>query len=258
MKVFIILFTFFSFYSFASQINFQEFFELQKRLELYGLITPKDPIPLTNKNDYNSEVLLDLQEEIFSNYIPSIQNKLGICPSGDCLKEENNYFELETANQSLCLPFTQCEFYNCMEKKYNCSDVGVDYFTQLAFPTCSTYKANIKKKWFTQKGYNWIYTVMVCLQKGLIDECEVNQNCHKDSPQKTCDYITDFTLKFHPGCYLESGVGVCNLPLKDKINIWRTVGKFLTPREREEAIKVVLECVRKDISRPTTIGIEEK
>ena len=132
-----------------------------------------------------------------------------------------------------------------MENKYSCKNENVNYFTDLAEPTCNQYVSNIKKeKLFTQKGHDWIYSVMVCLQKGLIEECEVNNNCKKSTPKKTCDYITDFTLKFHPGCYLNSSVGICNLPLKDKINIWRTVSKFLTKRERIEAYKVILSCIR--------------
>ena len=218
--------------------------ELAKRLELYGLNAPKNPLIQENITPLSDEVKRDQEHDIIKNFIPFLEEKLGRCNDVNCLLQKDGYKILKTSFTNICLPYTQCEFYKCMEEKYQCEPEGIDYFTKLAFPTCSTYKKNIEKSMFTQKGYNWIYTVMVCLQKGLIDECEVKGNCQRETRKKTCDYITDFTLKFHPGCYLNSGVGVCKLPLKDKINIWRTVGKYLTPRERQEAIKVVKTCIK--------------
>ncbi len=228
----------------ASEITDPEAKELQRRVELYGLDTPRDLIPLDDKKEYDNGIILKLQTDIKDVFIPALQSKFGNCDKEDCQLESNKYQILQTSDRAICLPYTQCGFYKCMEKQYECKPQGVDYFTDLAFPTCSTYTKNISRKWFTQKGYEWIYTTMVCLQKGLIEECELNGNCQKETAKKTCNYITDFTLKFHPSCYLNSGVGVCKLPLKDKINVWRTVGKYLTARERQEAFKVVLGCIK--------------
>lgn len=220
--------------------------EFDRRIELYGLKKPKPLIPTQIESEYDTSIVQLLQKDIKEDYIPKLESELGSCEKENCINQVSDYKTLELADKTVCLPYTQCGFYKCMEKKYQCKPEGVGYFTDLAFPTCSTYTRNIQKKWFTQKGYNWIYTVMVCLQKGLIDECELTENCNKETQKKSCDYITDFTLKFHPGCYINSGVGVCKLPMKDKINIWRTVGKFLTDREREEAFKVVLSCLKKE------------
>lgn len=206
--------------------------ELERRLVLYGL------------KDYSQQVKIKLENDIIDTYIPIIQSYYGVCDNLECLLDRQNYKVLVTASRGdICLPYTQCGFYECMEKKYKCMDVGVNYFKELALPTCKAYVSNIKAKKFTQKGYDWIYSVMVCLQKGLIDECELKDNCEQETPKKTCDYITDFTLKFHPGCYINSASGICKLPLKDKINIWRTVSPYLTTRERQEAFKVVRHCV---------------
>lgn len=218
--------------------------ELERRLDLYGLVENKKLIPLSEKIEYDDSIINTLQSKIKKEYIPKLYSNLGHCESGNCLGSNNDYQYLITQKGKVCLPYTQCGFYKCMEEKYQCKQEGVDYFTDLAFPTCSTYTKNIKKKWFTQDGFEWIYSVMVCLQTGLIDECEINDNCDKETRKNTCDYITDFTLKFHPGCYLNSGIGVCKLPLRDKINIWRTVGKYLTDRERQEAYQVVLKCIK--------------
>ena len=229
---------------YAYALTSSEAQELEKRANLYGLNNIKEPIPLEKKIKYNDSIIKKLQAEINKEYIPKILSTLGHCENNNCTSVTSDYRSVQTQKGKVCLPFTQCGFYKCMEEKYQCKKEQVDYFTDLAYPTCSSYTKNVEKKFFTQDGYDWIYSVMVCLQKGLIDECALKGNCKKESNKKTCDYITDFTLKFHPGCYLDSGVGVCKLPLKDKINIWRTVGKYLTTRERQEAYSVVLKCIR--------------
>lgn len=242
----LILITLISTNLFAQELSLMEQKELTRRLELYGLTTPKEPILIKGGN-YNTEIISKLDRNIKENYIPNIITRLGHCEDGDCLRENNGkYHSLLTGSGEVCLPQTRCEFYQCMEKKYQCETVGTDYFTKLAFPTCSKYLDNIEKRYFTQNGYDWIYSVMVCLQKGLIDECELNKNCKKRSKKKTCEYITKFTLEFHPGCYLNSGVGVCKLPLQDKINIWRTVAKFLTRDEFKQAVATVKRCIIKE------------
>lgn len=194
------------------------------------------------------EIKEKLEKELITNYLPSLEKIWGECGSTpeSCLTKKEDYQYLTLPKKESCFPYTTCGFYNCMEEKYQCADVGVTYFTKLAHPTCSAYVENINKGIFTKVGIEWIYSVMVCLQKGLIDECEVLGNCptskDKKEQTKTCNHITEFTLAYHPGCYINSGVGVCKLPMKDKLNIWKTVGPYLTGREKQEAYKVVFEC----------------
>lgn len=195
-----------------------------------------------------SDIIKPLNDNLQSDYLIQAQSALGHCDGEDCLNQ-NAYgawvFKGEN-EKGHCYPGTNCEFYRCMEEQYRCLDVGVEYFANLAKPTCEAYVGNIKKGKFGPKGNEWIYNVMVCLQKGLFEECSVRGNCpESESNEKTCQHITEFTLKFHPGCYINSGVGVCKLPLKDQINIWKTVGPFLTDRERVEAYKVVRYCLFK-------------
>jgi hypothetical protein len=200
--------------------------------------------------DTSSEVKSKLEQELQQVYLPVLEKKFGECgdnPSS-CLSLIDDDFMVATLpKKEICFPYTMCGFYHCMENQFHCSEVGVDYFTKLAFPTCSQYEANIKKNSFTDKGVQWIYSVMVCLQKGLVDECILNGNCpvskDKAEQKKTCDHITEFTLAYHPGCYIKSGVGVCHLPLSDKLAIWKTVNPYMTKREREEAYKVIFECL---------------
>lgn len=189
-----------------------------------------------------------LERNLKTTYLSSLEKKWGDCGSTpeSCLSQKDDYQYLTLPKKESCFPYTTCGFYNCMEEKYQCESVGVNYFTKLAHPTCSAYVKNINEGVFTKVGVEWIYTVMVCLQKGLIDECEVKGNCptssDKKEQEKTCNHITEFTLAYHPGCYINSGVGVCKLPMKDKLNIWKTVGPYLTARERQEAYKVVFQC----------------
>lgn len=192
-----------------------------------------------------------LEKDLKTNYLLTLEKIWGDCgsTSESCLTKKDDYQYLTLPKKESCFPYTTCGFYNCMEEKYKCESVGMTYFTKLAHPTCSAYVKNISQGMFTKAGVEWIYSVMVCLQKGLIDECEINDNCpistntsNNGELIKTCNHITEFTLAYHPGCYINSGVGVCKLPMKDKLNIWKTVGPYLTGRERIEAYKVVFHC----------------
>lgn len=196
------------------------------------------------------EIKTILETELKTTYLQSLEEKFGDCGATpeSCLSiEDDSYQVLNLPQKEMCFPYTMCGFYKCMEKKYQCDTVGINYFTELAYPTCSSYVKNIEDKKFTKKGVEWIYTVMVCLQKGLVDECEVKGNCptskNEADRKKTCNHITNFTLSYHPGCYINSGVGVCKLPMQDKLNIWKTVNPYLTARERQEAYKVIFHCL---------------
>jgi hypothetical protein len=186
-----------------------------------------------------------LESEVTNFYLKKLEVKFGDCGAtpSSCISKREDYMVASLPKDEVCLPYTMCGFYHCMENKYHCSDVGVNYFTELAFPTCSEYTKNIKQNQFSRVGVEWIYSVMVCLQKGLIDECEINGNCQQKTPKKICEHITDFTLAYHPGCYIKSGVGVCHLPMKDKLAIWKTVSPYMTKKERKEAYKVVFHCL---------------
>lgn len=243
-----LFFTFiFSFNALTLELTPREKKLLKKRIEIFGLSsTNKEPIELKEKTEYDQEIIYSLNKHIKSYYVKKAESYLGKCLQSECIKEKEGFLTLKTKEKDICLPYTKCEFYKCMEEKYQCKPGGVNYFTDLAYPTCKNYLKNITKKYFSQKGYDWIYSVMVCLQKGLITECELEGNCKKESVKKTCDYITDFTLRFHPGCYIKSGIGVCNLPFKDQINIWRTVAKYLTKDELKQAIATVKHCIIKE------------
>lgn len=195
------------------------------------------------------QIKIKLQNDLKTQYLKKLEEKFGDCGSSpeSCLSKKDDYMIANLKKNEVCFPYTMCGFYHCMENTYHCNDVGINYFTDLAFPTCSAYEANIKKGNFSDRGVEWIYSVMVCLQKGLVDECFINGNCQATSDtqmqKKTCHHITEFTLAYHPGCYINSGVGVCHLPLKDKLNIWKTVNPYMTKRERQEAYKVIFECI---------------
>jgi len=190
-------------------------------------------------------IVKELQLDIKTNYLRKLEKEFGDCGSdpSSCMSQRSDYMVATLPKAEVCLPYTMCGFYHCMEEKYHCSDVGVNYFTQLAFPTCSKYVQNISENKFSTVAVNWIYSVMVCLQKGLVDECELKNNCAHKTAIDRCNHITEFTLSYHPGCYIKSGVGVCHLPLKDKLAIWKTVNPFMTARERVEAYKVIFKCI---------------
>ncbi len=219
---------------------------LKERLRLFDLSGEFVSVQKTKGPQVTTERLIrDLNLDLEGDYFKAAQKELGLCPEGDCLHFEGSQrIFTDGHDQRHCYPSTDCDYYKCMEEQYRCMDVDVPYFQELARPTCKAYKENINKGRFSAKGEEWIYTVMVCLQKGLFEECSLKGNCPKsENSAKTCSHITEFTLNFHPGCYIKSGVGVCKLPLRDQINIWKTVGPFLTKREKKEAFKVVRYCL---------------
>lgn len=192
-------------------------------------------------------ILNDLQTDIIENFIPQLEDKFGYCGDKSCIEYDDGKYLLKLPDKEVCLPWTECSFYRCMEEKYDCASQGVNYFTELAEPTCNKYVENIGIDHYSQEGKEWVYSVMVCLQKGLITECEIDGNCEFASPapsaRVSCQHIVDFTLDYHPGCYINSGVGVCNLSFRDKWRIWNTVYPFMTKRERKQAWKVVWYCL---------------
>lgn len=212
-----------------------------KKLTLFLLLIS----PFVYSFNDSQTISRELQQELIDDYLPSVQEIMGFCEGGDCLIQGPGHSKKLKINDetSICFPYTECDFYKCMEEKYGCMQVGVNYFQELALPTCNQYVKNINAHKFSKDGVEWIYSVMVCLQKGLVDECEVSGACDKGDQKKTCDYITDFTLKFHPGCYINSAKGICNLPFADKMAIWKTVRPYLTARERIEAYKVIFHCL---------------
>jgi hypothetical protein len=221
----------------------------KERIKLFGLDQNLATIKQTDPGQ-KYKIIQALKEELRTNYLKdvlqrSVESKCELGSFKDCLVENKEHWQVRLDGKSRCYPSTLCGYYQCMESEYQCSQYGVNYFTDLAYPTCSQYVQNINEGKFSKDGVEWIYSVMVCLQKGLFEECEIQGNCNKESNKKSCEHIVDYTLKFHPGCYLESGIGICNLKLKDQINIWRTVGPYLTKRERLEAYKVVKECLLK-------------
>lgn len=194
-----------------------------------------------------------IKANLTDNFWESIFDHFGACDyqsSSECLVQHEDYLAAHFENKfKVCAPSTTCGFYKCMEGIYQCSKTQEFYFSKLAFPTCSSYEKNIYDHRFSLEGVTWIYEVMTCLQKGLVDECDLKGNCSRDvsDRKKTCGYITDYTLNFHPSCYFNSGVGVCNLSLRDQLNIFRTVGPYLTKPEKKQARKVVLECLKRKI-----------
>ncbi len=221
--------------------------KLLHELDLYGLIKKREPLiekeikPELNK--YRKSVIDKIQRNLHGDYLKRLSSQWGECQSGKCLSSKDGVFKYQFPKKEICFPNTTCGFYKCMEEKYQCAKVDSNYFSELAFPTCSKYMKNIQRNYFSKKGIDWIYNVMVCLQKGLVKECDEDGNCDQSTRKDRCEHITKYTLEFHPSCYLNSGVGVCQLPLKDKINIWRTVAKFLTADETTQAFRVVLKCI---------------
>jgi len=218
-----------------------------KRLKTFELDNIERPHRGGSRRQASADQIIgELKSDLLGRYLTDAQDLLGECTEKPCLsKSKESWLIKGLDNKAHCYPGTNCGYYKCMEKTYGCSEVGFNYFSELAYPTCSSYVDRVARGKFTQDGVDWIYSVMVCLQKGLFEECAVKGNCQKEDRAKACEHIVEFTLEFHPGCYINSGVGVCKLPLSDQLAIWKTVRPYLSKRETIEAFKVVYQCLFK-------------
>ncbi len=205
---------------------------------------------------YVENAKAQLHQNLHGAYLQEVMALLGECnylsSQRECLNFVGDWVTLKTSAGEACYPYTMCGYYQCMEERYQCSRVGFPYLNRLAYPACKYYERNIQRGHFTRAGVEWVYQVMVCLQKKLFEECEVKGSCpaEQEDRQSTCGHITEITLDHHLSCYLDSGVGVCHLPFKDKMGIWRTLSKFLTPREIEEAYKIIFHCIKPWLDGP--------
>ncbi|KAK5996059.1 hypothetical protein PT974_04486 [Cladobotryum mycophilum] len=111
-------------------------------------------------------------------------------------------------------PLRSCNFYQrCAEDTLACGPEG--YPTKYGTKNCRRFENNLTK--FTQKGQDWIWNTMHCLQKALIQplsQCNMN-----------CDSIRTIAFDSHPTCYLQSGM--CDLDVEDWIMIVVTVNSDL-------------------------------
>ena len=95
-----------------------------------------------------------LENHLKTNYLQSLEQQWGKC-AGDpesCLLDQDDYKIVNLPKKESCFPYTVCGFYDCMEQKYECSTVGIDYFTKLARPTCNAYVKNIQAEKFSKLG----------------------------------------------------------------------------------------------------------
>ena len=160
-----------------------------------------------------------------------IIDKIGIekCDkcSNDCDKCKSDPMCRDT-----CLnpPMKSCLFYtDCMEAKVSCGASG--YAIGYGSKYCNKYVNRLA--FFTSQGQDWIYKVMICLQKGLVVPLK---NCDNN-----CETLKQIAFASHPGCYINSGV--CDLPVKDFINIIKTVGGDLTDMAAlKQALQTVTGC----------------
>jgi len=165
-----------------------------------------------------------------------IQIDVGVANVGDGAFQSTvtvDEVSIETCNQCdgctkcptgpMCLetcanpPEKSCLFYTeCMEAQVNCGFNG--YALGYGNKYCRKYNSRIGL--FSVDGQNWIYKTMNCLQKALVTSLE---ECHN------CQQLRTIAFDSHPKCYTDSGV--CNLPVRDYVEIFKTVGQEFATAE---------------------------
>ena len=137
--------------------------------------------------------------------------------------------------QSDCMnpPMRTCLFYtSCMERKRSCGPNG--YAINYGSRFCNKFVTSLYL--FSNTGQSWVYATMNCLQRALVSPLK---QC-----DKSCAELRKNAFDSHPSCYVNSGVGVCNLPARDWIGIIRVVGRELfTDEGIVQALKTAPNCI---------------
>lgn len=125
-----------------------------------------------------------------------------------------------TSPAVLCQPSCQtppqtCAFYRtCAEAALPCGASG--YALGYGQANCDRFLRRLSH--FSQQGQAWIFRVMTCLQRFLIDGPLLRCGL-------TCDALKEDAFSSHPGCYLDSGV--CALPVWDWVQLVVTIREDL-------------------------------
>ncbi|TPX69593.1 hypothetical protein SpCBS45565_g02314 [Spizellomyces sp. 'palustris'] len=130
-----------------------------------------------------------------------------------------------------------CTFYtSCLEVAIPCGPDG--YAIGYGNKFCSKFQENADK--FTDKGEEWMYKVMSCLQESLVPKLPNNST---SSPKPmSCSELKSFAYSTHPNCYLSAGV--CTLHPKDWIVLLNSIGiqELFTIETIEQALAVAKGC----------------
>lgn len=100
-----------------------------------------------------------------------------------------------------------CEYYSCVSNSKHCSDES--YPENFGKRYCLRYEE--RKENFSEEGKTWIQEVRKC----LIQDMSTFEN------DLSCSQLRKRAFKGHVPCYVESGY--CNLSLRDKIQVTRTI-----------------------------------
>ncbi|KAK1231201.1 hypothetical protein PQX77_005727 [Marasmius sp. AFHP31] len=108
-----------------------------------------------------------------------------------------------------------CAFYStCLEAHFNCGTTG--YPLAYGEHYCGKFSTPPNLSRFTDKGQQWMWDTMHCLQTALVPELE------KPSGPNACEKLEDKAFDTHAGCYVESGL--CTLSPQDWFAIMEIVG----------------------------------
>lgn len=142
-------------------------------------------------------------------------------------------------------PAKSCDWYQtCAEGTMKCGSDG--YPLHYGLRMCRRFEADLGA--FTQQGQTWVWAVMNCLQKALIEPVG---KCGA-----TCASVNKAAFDSHPVCYLKGGV--CDLPVRDMVQLVITINTdiFAGPA-LDQIMKTVLGCAKHYISDLGRL-IEEK
>jgi len=132
---------------------------------------------------------------------------------------------------------TTCDFYNCLETRLKCGPQG--YPIGYGFKYCNKFKP-LESDPLTA---SWVKPTRKCLQDFLAGEAAKLPATFVPSAQY-CATLKDNAFNSHPDCYVNSGPGICALPVLSKAKIFGVVdpGDLFTVASAKQAAIVAGRC----------------
>ncbi len=141
-----------------------------------------------------------------------------------------------------------CEFYEKLEKKRGCYEIGFNYLLDYGYRYCKLFN-EARKSWY-EPLYSWVATTSLCLQHDLRSfDLLYENNLGPGEKKLYCSALEKRAFASHNRCYKMHGF--CALSLRDKVTvIHKLINKDIFYKalpSLKQAIKTTVDCSKKYI-----------
>jgi hypothetical protein len=120
------------------------------------------------------------------------------------------------AGECASSPTPSCGVYEgCFMKYCNCAGNPDEYFETYGLKYCRAFLANAN---FSEQGQKWRDATLVCLQEAIVPKLDISP-----TPKCDCKAMRAFAYASHVACYTQAGKSICELPMSDVHQIYKTI-----------------------------------